>query len=87
MPVEIRNLTLRPVLMRLNSGASLHLSPGMTSEAIAEGEISRNEKVQKLQDKRVIALIEVKGRVPKATPPKGEGKSSTRKKKSSTRKK
>jgi hypothetical protein len=92
MPVEIRNLTLRPVLMRLNSGASLHLSPGMTSEAIAEGEISRNEKVQKLQDKRVIALIEVKGRVPKgrvtkATPPKGEGKSSTPKKKSSTRKK
>jgi hypothetical protein len=59
----------------------------MTSEAIAEGEISRNEKVQKLQDKRVIALIEVKGRVTKATPPKGEGKSSTPKKKSSTRKK
>lgn len=81
MPVEIRNLTLRPVLMRLNSGASLHLSPGTTSEAIDDEEIDRNEKVQKLQERRVIALVESKDKVKHASPAKGSGKASTRKKK------
>jgi hypothetical protein len=60
MPVEITNMTLRPVLLRLNSGASLHLSPGMTSDAIEDEEVDRNEKVGKLQDRHVIALTESK---------------------------
>ena len=60
MPVEIRNLTLRPVVMRLNSGASLHLSPGMTSQEIGDEEVHRNEKVEKLRARRVIELTGVK---------------------------
>jgi len=63
MPVEIKNLTQRPVLMRLNSGASLHLSPGMTSHEIVEEEIARNEKVEKLQSRHVIALQAVSKKV------------------------
>lgn len=80
MPVEIKNLTHRPVLMRLNSGATLHLSPGMTSVAVAGEEVARNEKVQKLQSKHVIALAEVKGTGLKAAEPQGDSKSSMRKK-------
>lgn len=63
MPVEIKNLTQRPVLMRLNSGASLHLSPGMTSHEIGDEEVSRNEKVEKLQGRHVIVLQAVKKKV------------------------
>jgi hypothetical protein len=69
MPVEIKNLTQRPVLMRLNSGASLHLSPGMTSHEIVDEEVTRNGKVEKLQGRRTIALIEVKHKVQKAEAP------------------
>lgn len=66
MPVEIKNLTQRPVLMRLNSGASLHLSPGMISDEIVDEEVTRNTKVKKLQDRRIIALIDVKHKAQKA---------------------
>lgn len=65
MSVEIKNLTQRPVLMRLNSGASLHLSPGMTSPEIVDEEVTRNAKVEKLQSRHVIALVEVKSKATK----------------------
>jgi hypothetical protein len=80
MPVEIKNLTQRPVLMRLNSGATLHLSPGMSSDAVAEEDVDRNEKVQKLQSKHVIALTEVKGKGQKGAKPQVDSKSPKRKK-------
>ncbi|MDH4187944.1 MAG: hypothetical protein OEV08_13200 [Nitrospira sp.] len=66
MPVEIKNMTQRPVFMRLNSGASLHLSPGMTSQEIVDEEVTRNAKVEKLQGRHVIALTEVKHKAQKA---------------------
>lgn len=75
MPVEIKNLTQRPVLMRLNSGASLHLSPGMTSHEIVDEEVRRNEKVEKLQGRHVIALIELKPKAQKVAAAKTTGKS------------
>lgn len=79
MLVEIQNLTLRPVLMRLNSGASLHLSPGMTSDAIAGEEVARNAKVEKLKARRVIAVID-RGDTAGKAPGKSKSKSSTQKK-------
>jgi hypothetical protein len=75
MPVEIKNLTQRPVLMRLNSGASLHLSPGMTSHEIVDEEVSHNEKVEKLQDRHVIALIKLKPKAQEVAAPRRTGKS------------
>ncbi|MCP4428740.1 MAG: hypothetical protein GY803_30005 [Chloroflexi bacterium] len=56
MPVKIENITSRPVLLRLNSGQTLHLAPRKTSEEIREVEVSNNAKVQKLQERHVIAL-------------------------------
>jgi hypothetical protein len=52
----------------------------MTSVAVAGEEVARNEKVQKLQSKHVIALAEVRGTGPKAAEPQGDSKSSMRKK-------
>jgi hypothetical protein len=78
MPVEIKNLTLRPVLMRLNSGASLHLSPGMTSDVIDDEELDRNQKVAKLKERHVIALTEVEATARKVTPAKTTAKSRKR---------
>ncbi len=80
MPLEIKNLTNRPVLMRLNSGVSLHLSPGSTSSEIVEGEVSNNEKVKKLQGRHVIVLQEVKKGTQKAPSAKTKRKSLKRKK-------
>ncbi len=79
MPVEIKNLTSRPVLMRLNSGTSLHLSPGATSSEIVDHEVSNNEKVIKLQGRHIIALQAAKKKTPANTPNK-TSKSTKRKK-------
>ena len=59
MPVNIENLTSRPVLLRLNSGRTLHLAPGATSSEIRGVEVNKNDKVKKLRARRVIALHEV----------------------------
>jgi hypothetical protein len=59
MPVTVENLTNRPVLLRLNSGQTLHLAPRTTSGEILDVEVKSNAKVQKLQDRRVIALHKV----------------------------
>jgi len=60
MPVSIENLTNRPVLLRLNSGQTLHLAPHSTSAEIIEVEVKGNSKVQRLQERHVISLQEVK---------------------------
>jgi len=59
MPVTIENLTNRPVLLRLNSGQTLHLAPRTTSGEIREVEVKGNAKAQKLLDRRVIALHKI----------------------------
>ena len=56
MPVKIENITSRPVLLRLNSGQTLHLAPRTTSKEVREVEVSNNARVQKLRDRHVIAL-------------------------------
>ncbi len=56
MPVTIENLIDKPVILRLNSGQTLHLSPGYPSEPIDETEVQNNEKANKLQSQRVILL-------------------------------
>jgi hypothetical protein len=56
MPITIENLTNRPVLLRMNSGQTLHLSPRTTSGEIVDADVQNNAKVQKLEGRRVIAL-------------------------------
>jgi hypothetical protein len=60
MPVRVRNLTHRPVLIRLNSGTTLHIAPAACSDEVADGERVRNAKIEKLLKRRVISLIEQK---------------------------
>lgn len=67
MFVEIKNLSNRPVLMRLNSGQSVHLSPGATSAEVADAEISNNAKITKLQSRHLIVLSPLKNKGPKMT--------------------
>ena len=50
-----QNLTGRPVLIRCNSGKTLHLPPRATSKAVPEAEVANNPKVEKLIKRRVIA--------------------------------
>jgi len=63
MPVIIKNLTNRPVLLRLNSGQTLHLTPLKTSAEVMEVEVKDNPKVEKLEERQVIKLQDEKGHV------------------------
>ena len=56
MPVTIENLTMQLVLLRLNSGQTLHIAPRITSEEIMDVEVENNAKVQKLKERHVIAV-------------------------------
>jgi len=56
MPITIKNMTLRPVIVPLNSGASLRLSPGEISDLVQDVELQENAKVGKLLHQRAIAI-------------------------------
>lgn len=56
MPVDIRNLTPRFVLVPLNSGRTLRLSPGQTSGELPDVEVQNNPKVDKLVRQHTIAV-------------------------------
>ena len=72
MLFKIENLTNnRPVLLRLNSGQTLHLDPRRTSGEVLAVEIQRNAKVEKLVARRVIALHKVEEKK-KTEPTEGE---------------
>lgn len=71
MPVTIENLTNRPVLLRLNSGETLHLAPRLTSGALADVEVEANAKVEKLLGQQVIAIHPVKEKAPVNQPIQG----------------
>jgi hypothetical protein len=57
LPIRIKNLTLRPVIVPLNSGTNLRLSPGEASGDVQEVELKENPKVDKLLSRRVIAVL------------------------------
>jgi hypothetical protein len=81
MPVTIENLTNRPVLLRFNSGHTLHLAPRTISLEIRDVEINRNAKIQMLMGRRVIALQQVTEETPVTRrPTKKPTKSKKRKK-------
>ncbi len=84
MPVIIKNLTNRPVLLRLNSGSTLHIAPRQISGECADGDIQNNPMVEKLQQRLVISLEPIKA--PKKKTESAEEKAeSPRKKKASAK--
>ena len=86
MSVEIQNLTSRPVLLRLNSGKTLHLMSRATSTGIVGAEVNNNIKVQKLQDRHIISLHEAGKRVGSAASKKEKQKSAKQKSESTKKK-
>ena len=56
MPVKVKNLTPRFLLLPLNSGVTLRLSPGEVSKELNDAEIMENSKVSKLLDLRSIVV-------------------------------
>ena len=85
MEVTIENLTDRLVLLRLNSGETMHLAPGASSAAIATVEIENNAKAAKLQAQNVIAVHGPGAKAPQAaaqgTPKEGPSKEGAAKEK------
>ena len=67
MPVEIENLTNKPVFLTLTSGGTLRLSPGETSAKLGDVEVKNNPEIDKLQERRVIALHQKKEAEEKST--------------------
>jgi hypothetical protein len=63
MPYTISNLSSSPIIVALNSGRNLRLSPGTSSEDIRDAELKDNAKVNKLKQQRLIA-IEQRGDAP-----------------------
>jgi hypothetical protein len=70
MPVKIENSTNKPVMLRFNSGQTIYLGPKVTSKEIMDVEVKNNHKVQKLKDRHIITLHEVKEEKPPASPKK-----------------
>jgi hypothetical protein len=58
MAIKIENITDRKVIVRLSSGETLHIAPRTTSEELNDVEV-QNAKVEKLLQRRVIALHQV----------------------------
>ena len=55
MAYTITNLTKHLLVLPLNSGATLHLAPGETSNAVEDYELVKNAKVEKLMSQGMIS--------------------------------
>lgn len=56
MSVKIENCANHNILLRFNSGLTLHLGPGQHSNKIIETEINGNDRIQRLEKRQVIRL-------------------------------
>ncbi len=72
MSFKIKNLTNRPVLLRLNSGSTLHIAPRQMSGECTDGDVRNNHMIQKLLDRRVLSMLTVKSQKKKTESPKTE---------------
>jgi len=85
MYVKIENLTAGPVLLRFNSGRTLHLGSRATSEEVLSVELGN--QVEKLQKRYVIALHDVRIRPPARAPKKSSSAAKTKNKERAKKKK
>lgn len=95
MSVIIKNITNRPVSLRLNSTRTLHIGPNAASTEIVDVEVNNNSYVQRLLDRHLIDVRKVEKKVAPQRAPKSESpettskraKSETEKEESTTKKK
>jgi hypothetical protein len=71
MTFAIKNLTLRPIIVPLNSGTNLRLSPGETARDIPDVELKDNTKIDKLLSQHIIA-VQAETEAEKPAEPTGE---------------
>jgi len=77
MPIKIKNLTSRPLLISLSSGTTLRLSPGQTSGKLQEADIRNNPKIDKLHEQQMIEVTQTGHSKAEAAPTKGENTETT----------
>jgi hypothetical protein len=59
LPIQITNSSDGPVLIRLRSGATVHLATGERSPELADSEVRNNPRIEPLLERRLIAVREV----------------------------
>ena len=93
MAIRIKSLLVSgPVVVPLNSGATVRLSPGGTSGELADVEVADSQKVAKLAGRGVIAVetveaddeSETSGPEDKASKADGGGRTGTRKRRTTS---
>ena len=55
MPLKITNRAKHLLIIPLNSGQTIHLAPGESSDAIEDYELEKNERVERLEGEGLIA--------------------------------
>ncbi len=85
MPIKITNLASTAAFVPLNSGPTLRLSPGETSEELADVEIKSNSHVEKLQKLHLIAVELLTHQSSSSSPKEAKSKSETSAKEKSTK--
>jgi len=90
MAIRIKSLLVSgPVVVPLNSGATVRLSPGGTSDELADVEVADSQKVAKLAGRGVIAVETVEAGdeaepEDKASKADGGGRTGTRKRRTTS---
>ena len=79
MSVKMKNLTIRPVLLRLNSGSTLHIAPRQMSGECTDGDVRNNDMIQKLLERRVLSIFPAKSQKKKTSSAKVKIKSNKKK--------
>jgi hypothetical protein len=59
MPFQITNTSSGPVLIRLRSGATLHLVPGERSPELEDPDVRNNPRLEPLLARRLVTMQEV----------------------------
>jgi hypothetical protein len=81
MPVTITNLSPAPILIPLNSGGAIRVSPGTASGAIPDVDVKDNAKIEKLLSRRVISVeVRSEGEADASADAETEGRPRARKK-------
>ncbi len=70
MPINIINRTSRPVLVRLNSGDTLHLGPEATASGLKGVELTGNVRINRLKEKGIISIEPIPAKAPPPKPKK-----------------
>ena len=56
MTIKVKNIANRPVSLHLNSGRTVHLSPGLELD-LDEVEIANNDMFDKLKERKLLTLV------------------------------